>query len=84
MASGGEALDILWDRSTLGVPHALGVTVVYGHTPTPDFEVLWTYPEDGDQGVPRNAQLWVLTSQWGNAPMVTRPAAPVATAETSA
>ena len=36
--------DLLWDRSTLGVPHALGVTVVYGHTPTPDFEVRWHRP----------------------------------------
>ena len=26
------------------VPHTLGVTVVYGHTPTPDFEVRWHRP----------------------------------------
>jgi serine/threonine protein phosphatase 1 len=36
--------DLLWDRSTLGAPHSLGVTVVYGHTPTPDFEVRWHRP----------------------------------------
>jgi len=36
--------DLLWDRASLGMPHALGVTVVYGHTPTPDFEVRWHRP----------------------------------------
>jgi serine/threonine protein phosphatase 1 len=36
--------DLLWDRSSLGVPHSLGVTIVYGHTPTPDFAVRWDRP----------------------------------------
>ena len=36
--------DLLWDRSTIGMPHDLGVTVVYGHTPTEDFEVRWNAP----------------------------------------
>ena len=31
--------DLLWDRSTLGLPHRFGVTIVYGHTPSPDFAV---------------------------------------------
>ena len=36
--------DLLWDRATLDLPHALGVTVVYGHTPSADFEVRWNRP----------------------------------------
>ena len=36
--------DLLWDRSTLDAPHALGVTIVYGHTPTPDGRVRWNLP----------------------------------------
>lgn len=36
--------DLLWDRATLADPHQLGVTLVYGHTPTPDFEVRWNLP----------------------------------------
>jgi len=36
--------DLLWDRSCLDVPHTLGVTVLYGHTPSPDFEVRWNLP----------------------------------------
>jgi serine/threonine protein phosphatase 1 len=31
--------DLLWDRSTADLPHELGITIVYGHTPTADFEV---------------------------------------------
>ncbi len=31
--------DLLWDRSTLGLSHRFGVTIVYGHTPSPDFAV---------------------------------------------
>jgi len=38
------AEDLLWDRSTLDAPHELGVTVVYGHTPTPDLDVRWNRP----------------------------------------
>jgi hypothetical protein len=26
------------------MPHALGVTVIYGHTPREDFEVRWNTP----------------------------------------
>jgi serine/threonine protein phosphatase 1 len=36
--------DLLWDRSCTDLPHSLGVTVVYGHTPTPDFRVRWNEP----------------------------------------
>lgn len=36
--------DLLWDRSTLDAPHDLGVTVVYGHTPTHDLGVRWNRP----------------------------------------
>jgi len=36
--------DLLWDRSTVDMPHGLGVTVVYGHTPSLDFEVRWNPP----------------------------------------
>ena len=39
-----HAEDLLWDRLSLGLPHALGVTVVHGHTPAPDFEVRWNDP----------------------------------------
>jgi serine/threonine protein phosphatase 1 len=31
--------DLLWDRSTLDLPHRLGVTIVYGHTPAVDFQL---------------------------------------------
>ena len=36
--------DLLWDRATLDLPHALGVTLVYGHTPSPDLRVRWNSP----------------------------------------
>jgi serine/threonine protein phosphatase 1 len=36
--------DLLWDRSTLGLPHRFNVTIVYGHTPTADFTVRWNEP----------------------------------------
>ncbi|MCL4684234.1 serine/threonine protein phosphatase [Myxococcota bacterium] len=36
--------ELLWDRSTMDVPHRLGITVVYGHTPRPDFQVRWNRP----------------------------------------
>lgn len=36
--------DLLWDRATGELPHRLGVTIVYGHTPRPDFEVRWNPP----------------------------------------
>ncbi len=36
--------DLLWCRSTADVPHRLGVTVVYGHTPGPDLGVRWNPP----------------------------------------
>jgi serine/threonine protein phosphatase 1 len=35
---------LLWDRSSGDLPHTLGVTVVYGHTPRPDFTVAWNNP----------------------------------------
>ena len=36
--------DLLWDRGSVDLPHCLGVTVVYGHTPSLDFEVRWNAP----------------------------------------
>ena len=36
--------DLLWDRSCIDLPHALGVTIVYGHTPNLDFQVRWNSP----------------------------------------
>lgn len=36
--------DLLWNRTTGDLPHRLGVTVVYGHTPRHDFEVRWNEP----------------------------------------
>jgi serine/threonine protein phosphatase 1 len=36
--------DLLWDRTTLDLPHKLGVTVIYGHTPSLDFSVRWNTP----------------------------------------
>ncbi len=36
--------DLLWNRTTSDLPHDLGVTVVYGHTPKRDFGVRWNEP----------------------------------------
>jgi serine/threonine protein phosphatase 1 len=36
--------DLLWNRSTTDLPHTLGLTVVYGHTPSRDFSVRWNEP----------------------------------------
>ena len=36
--------DLLWDRASFEFPHRLGVTIVYGHTPSPDFAVRWNLP----------------------------------------
>ena len=36
--------DLLWDRASADLPHQLGVTVVYGHTPTHDFHVRFNPP----------------------------------------
>ena len=36
--------DLLWDRSGIDLPHKLGVTIVYGHTPEPEFGVRWNLP----------------------------------------
>jgi serine/threonine protein phosphatase 1 len=36
--------DLLWSRSFGDLPHRLGVTVVYGHTPRSDFAVRWNPP----------------------------------------
>jgi serine/threonine protein phosphatase 1 len=36
--------ELLWDRSSVDVPHELGVTIIYGHTPRPDFQVRWNLP----------------------------------------
>jgi calcineurin-like phosphoesterase family protein len=38
------ARDLLWQRETADLPHSLGVTVIYGHTPLPDFGVRWNLP----------------------------------------
>jgi serine/threonine protein phosphatase 1 len=39
-----SARDLLWQRETADLPHSLGVTVIYGHTPLPDFGVRWNLP----------------------------------------
>jgi serine/threonine protein phosphatase 1 len=39
-----KARDLLWQRDTADLPHSLGVTVIYGHTPLPDFGVRWNLP----------------------------------------
>jgi serine/threonine protein phosphatase 1 len=39
-----RAEDLLWNRTSGDMPHGLGVTVVYGHTPRQDFEVRWNEP----------------------------------------
>jgi serine/threonine protein phosphatase 1 len=36
--------DLLWNRNTADLPHDLGVTLVYGHTPRSDFQVRWNEP----------------------------------------
>jgi serine/threonine protein phosphatase 1 len=36
--------DLLWQRATADLPHSLGVTIVYGHTPMPDMQVRWNIP----------------------------------------
>ncbi len=36
--------DLLWQRSTADLPHSLGVTIIYGHTPMPDMQVRWNLP----------------------------------------
>jgi serine/threonine protein phosphatase 1 len=36
--------DLLWNRTTHDLPHNLGITVVYGHTPNRDFAVRWNEP----------------------------------------
>ena len=39
-----RAEDLLWNRATVEMPHRLGVTVVYGHTPRQDLSVRWAEP----------------------------------------
>jgi serine/threonine protein phosphatase 1 len=36
--------DLLWDRTSVDLPHKLGVTVIYGHTPALDFSLRWNEP----------------------------------------
>ena len=36
--------DLLWQRATANLPHSLGATVIYGHTPTLDLQVRWNIP----------------------------------------
>lgn len=36
--------DLLWNRTTGDLPHQLGCTIVYGHTPRADFAVRWNEP----------------------------------------
>ena len=36
--------DILWNRTSGELPHDLGITMVYGHTPNEDFGVRWNSP----------------------------------------
>jgi serine/threonine protein phosphatase 1 len=41
---GARVEDLLWDRSAGDLPHKLGITLVYGHTPSLDFQVRWNTP----------------------------------------
>jgi serine/threonine protein phosphatase 1 len=36
--------DLLWNRTTADLPHKLGITIVYGHTPANDLQVRWNSP----------------------------------------
>ena len=36
--------DFLWNRTTGDLPHKLGVTIIYGHTPSSDLQVRWNSP----------------------------------------
>ncbi len=36
--------ELLWERNTMSLPHGLGYTIVYGHTPVPDLQVRWNLP----------------------------------------
>ncbi len=36
--------DLLWNRTTAEFPHRLGVTLIYGHTPSEDFSVRMNPP----------------------------------------
>lgn len=36
--------DLLWNRTIGDLPHNLGITLVYGHTPRADFSVRWNPP----------------------------------------
>ena len=35
---------LLWNRTSPSRPHSLGITIVYGHTPSEDMEVRWNAP----------------------------------------
>jgi len=39
-----NAEDLLWNRTTADLPHKLGVTIIYGHSPAADFQVRWNSP----------------------------------------
>jgi serine/threonine protein phosphatase 1 len=39
-----EMEDFLWNRTTGDLPHKLGVTIIYGHTPSSDLQVRWNSP----------------------------------------
>jgi serine/threonine protein phosphatase 1 len=36
--------DLLWNRTTCDIPNNLKMTLIYGHTPSEDFEVRWNAP----------------------------------------
>jgi serine/threonine protein phosphatase 1 len=36
--------DLLWNRTTIDLPHEFNATIVYGHTPSEDFRVRWNLP----------------------------------------
>ncbi|MAJ60550.1 MAG: hypothetical protein CBC48_11325 [bacterium TMED88] len=35
---------LLWNRTSPSRPHSLGITIIYGHTPSEDMEVRWNVP----------------------------------------
>jgi serine/threonine protein phosphatase 1 len=36
--------DLLWNRTTCDIPNNLNKTLIYGHTPSEDFDVRWNLP----------------------------------------
>jgi serine/threonine protein phosphatase 1 len=42
--SRSDPREILWERNTMDLPHSLGSTIIYGHTPAPGLQVRLNLP----------------------------------------